>query len=282
MLRIMINGEPVPVAEAKISVMDHGFLYGDNVYEVVKTRGGALFAAKPHLNRLRYSAEKTEIPIVWSDGFLLDELARMVSLVGSEEAYLRMVVTRGVGSMGINPESAADPCRIIYGKAFTPLAPELYRDGVSISALEPERDERGNIKSGVNLSNIRTIKEARKRGAHEALRLSETGMIAECATSNIFWVKDGKLYTPSVGAGILKGVTRQLVMYLAEEYRIPVVEGLFPLEDLHRAEEVFITSTTRDILPVSKVDAQEYMVGPTTKRLSEGFDTLANRDIRLY
>ncbi|MDJ0842356.1 MAG: aminotransferase class IV [Acidobacteriota bacterium] len=282
MIGIMINGSFVPAERAVISVLDHGFLYGDSVYEVVKTRGGVLFAALPHLHRLRYSAGKVGIPITSSDEFLLDELERMVEAVESEEVYLRMVITRGEGDFGLSPEGCRNPSRIIYGKPFQPLAPDLYTNGVTICSLEPERDDRGNIKSGVNLSNIRAVKEARRRGAHEALRLSENGCIAECATSNIFWVKKGKLYTPAIRTGILKGVTRQLVLHLANDSDMPVNEGMYPMMDLHTADEVFITSTTRDILPVSQIDNQVYGVGPVTRELGRKFQEIGEKNIQLF
>ena len=146
MIRIMIDGQPVPSAEASISVLDHGFLYGNSVYEVVKTRDGRLFAVKPHLRRLRYSASQVQIPIIPDDAFLLDELDRMVALVGTEEVYLRMVITRGIGDMGLNPDGCGEPRRIVYGKSFQPLPAELYRDGVRIIALKPEQGQHGNIK----------------------------------------------------------------------------------------------------------------------------------------
>jgi len=282
LVSIMINGEPVSSEQASISVLDHGFLYGDNVYEVVKTRDGKLFAALPHLSRLRYSAEKVEIPVLWSDAFLLSELEETVRLVGTPEVYLRMVITRGIGDMGLSPVACKDPCRIIVGKELQPLSPDLYRDGVSICTLEPEIDERGNIKSPVNLGNIRAVKEARRRGCHEALRLNGDAQVAECATSNIFWVRKGELFTPSLGAGILKGVTRQLAIHLAEKARFSVHRGLFHLAELIEAEEVFLTSTTRDILPVSCLDEHRYPIGPITQTLMSAFSQIGDLDLDLF
>jgi len=281
-IRIMINGVPTPSANAMISVLDHGFLYGDSVYEVVKTRGGRLFSVMPHLRRLRYSAEQVEIPIAEDDAFLIDELTRMVALVGTDEVYLRMVITRGVGEMGLNPDGCGTPTRIVYGKPFQPLPEKLYREGVTLVALAPERDQRGNVKSGANLSNLRASREAKRLGCHEALRSSEAGCVAECATSNIFWVKRGVLYTPAIGAGILKGVTRQLVLHVAHMLHIEAREGLFPLVDLLTAEEVFITSTTRDLLPVSRIGDTTFPMGETTRRLSKGFHEVGDLDIELY
>ncbi len=271
MVEVMIDGRQVPVDEARISVFDHGFLYGDMVYEVVKAMDGKFFALAPHLQRLRYSASMIELDIPWDDAFLRDEMATMVQRVGTAHAYLRLVITRGMGPLSLEPGRCSDLTRILYGKEHQPLDPRLYREGVGVHISLPITREQGNIKSSVYRNNVQAIKQARSLGFHEAVLLDKHDQIAECTTSNIFWIKQGVLHTPALGVGILKGVTRQLVMHLAQQIQLEVREGSYPVDELLEADEVFITSTTRDILPVSRIGDITLEVGPMTKNLMRDF-----------
>lgn len=275
MLKIMIDGQHVNKENAVISVLDHGFLFGDSVYEVIRTKEGKLFAADIHLKRLRYSADKMGLPIPWDDDFLLAEMRQMVQLMGIDECVLRLVVTRGMGPLIIAPEKCGPQRRILYGKPITRPAPECYRDGVAIRVSQVRKPasvhEKGNLKTGNYLESVVALKNTKKMGFHEALLLNHDEMVAECATSNIFWIKNDTLYTPSLAAGVLRGVTRQLVLHLAKSLQMPILEGHFPLALLLSADEVFITSTSRDILPVSKIDENQFAVGPVTQKLMEGF-----------
>jgi len=279
MLLIMIDGMLVPTEQARISVLDHGFLFGDLIYEVIKTRNGVFFAEKMHLKRLRYSASKVGMDLAWDDAFILAEMRRMADALGVPDCYLRMVITRGVGPLNLNTEQFGPPSRILYGKELVPPSAQLYRDGAAIWICVPPEKEKGNVKSGVNRNNVTALQEARREGCHEALLLTREGVVAECTTSNIFWVAAGVLHTPALDAGILKGVTRQLVMHLAAEAGLRVEEEIYGLEDLLKAEEVFITSTTRDILPVSKVGRTAFAVGPVTRSLMAHFDEIGNIDL---
>lgn len=279
MVEVMIDGRRVQPDEARISVFDHGFLYGDMVYEVVKAMDGKFFALAPHLQRLRYSASMIELDIPWDDAFLRAEMATMVKLVDTPHAYLRLVITRGEGPLSLEPGRCKGLTRILYGKEHLPLDPKLYQEGVGIFISLPLVREQGNIKSSVYRNNVQAIKQARGLGFHEAVLLDKHDQIAECTTSNIFWTRDGVLHTPSLGVGILKGVTRQLVIHLAQSARIDVREGSYPATALLEADEVFITSTTRDILPVNRVGDHSKQIGPMTRSLMAGFAEMGNVEL---
>lgn len=271
MIEIMMNGSFVPVTEAKISVLDHGFLFGDSIYEVIRTRNGQLWAASLHLKRLRYSAERVAMEIPWDDSLLIAELLRMVEKVPHPECSLRLMITRGVGSLSIDPGDCEHPVRVIFGQKLNRPPEALYRSGASLWISNiykaPKSHERGNPKTGNYLDNVLALRGARQAGAHEALLLNQAGMVTEGTSSNIFWLKNRRLMTPSLGAGILKGLSRQLVLKLAENLGIQVVQGLFTLETLLEADEVFITSTSREILPVSSIGDTHFAIGPVTREL---------------
>lgn len=184
--------------------------------------------------------------------------------------------------MSINPDGCVNPMRILFGKPLEVPAAHVYKDGIHIHLSRirknPLSKVKGNIKTGNYLDHVMAFREALAHNCQEALLLNHRKQVAECTTSNIFWVTRGKLHTPSLRSGILKGVTRQIVFYLAEQQGIVCEEGLFPLEELVQADEVFITSTTRDVLPVSVVGEQRYPVGPITRRLMADFDAIGQVD----
>ena len=278
MLAIMMNGDLVKPEDAQISVLDHGFLFGDSIYEVVRLKKGVLFGPRHHFKRLRYSAKNIGLVIPWDNEFLLEELERMANYLGLQEASLRLMITRGVGPLTLDPEQCENPTRILFGKESSLPSPDMYEKGVSVAVSDirksPASLEKGNLKTGNYLDHVLALKTAKQHGCHEALLLNHVGEVAECTTSNIFWFKDGILYTPSLGSGVLKGMTRQLTMELARRDSITVVEGRFPIDQLLDADEVFITSTSREILPVSRIGESEYGVGASTRALMGAFHTL--------
>jgi branched-chain amino acid aminotransferase len=275
----MIDGEIVPEEKAKISVMDHGFLFGNSIYEVIRTKNGKLWAVRHHLDRLHYSAQQIAFSLPWPDDLLIEELERMVAEVGLPECSLRLMITRGVGPLSLDPDACKNPVRLIFGKELSRPSEEMYNKGVPliVSGIRKggKGHEKGNPKTGNYLDNALALRQANEAGAHEALLLNQAGMVTECTTSNIFWIKDQRLMTPALTAGILKGMSRQIVLKLAEQLGIQILEGLFTLETLMEASEVFITSTSRQILPVSRIDNQAFEVGPLTRELMtryENFD----------
>ena len=283
MLEIMINGEHVKPENATVSVLDRGFLYGESVYEVIRAKAGKLFAPIIHMQRLRYSAAGVGIEIPWDDDFLLAEFEEMIKILDLPDCAIRLMITRGPGELSLSQEEKSMPTRVLYGKELIRPEESCYRDGVAlaISSIRknPAQHSKGALKTGNYLDNILALEQARQQNCHEALLLNNEDHVTECTTSNIFWVSGTELYTPSPRAGVLMGVTRQLVLYLAQQQKIKVHEGHFPLSQLLRADEIFITSTSRDILPVSKVGDHTYEVGPITQRLIADFPTIGDLEI---
>lgn len=277
-LKVMIDGQMVAAEDAKVSIFDHGFLFGDSVYEVVRTHKGQLFTWQEHIDRLFASAEGLALELPWGRDQLKQEAQRFIEACAFEgDVYVRLIITRGVGELNIDPSSCHQPCRIFIGKPLTRLPEAYYREGIKLSLVStmrnPKRATNPGIKSGNYLNNVMALMEARKNKAQEAIMLNEHGWVTECSTSNLFLVQASKLRTPALDCGLLAGVTRGLVLDCAAKAGIEVEEGQFRAEDLWRAEELFITSTTRNIVPVQRID--EHRVprcpGPLTKRLTEVF-----------
>jgi branched-chain amino acid aminotransferase len=277
---IRIDGETFTRREdAKVSVFDHGFLYGDSVYEVFRTYGGHPFEVGPHLARLAGSARGIALELPWSAAELAGEVERLVRDAACPgETYIRLIVTRGVGEIDLNPAACARPSLILIAKDLPPPAPDLYERGISLAIVTRVRNEPGTvdpaIKTGNYLNSVLAHHEAKRRGASEAVMLNARGDVTECPTSNIFLVRDGILRTPSLESGILSGITRSDVLRLARENRIPVRDETVPAKALRDADEVFITSTTRGIMPVATLDnapLRRSAPGEVTRRLMDLF-----------
>ncbi|MCC6748418.1 MAG: aminotransferase class IV [Deltaproteobacteria bacterium] len=276
--RISIDGQVGDEGSAKISVLDRGFLYGDSVYEVLRTYGGRPFALPEHLERLRHSAELLELPMPLDDAGLRQEIAATIAATGNAESYVRVIVTRGAGPIGLDPALAAGPCRVIIVTALKRWPDELYAQGAPIALVPTGRPAEGPAggaaKSGNYLTNLLALGRARRSGAHEALLLDAEGHVAEGSSSNVFVVREEGLLTPPVEAGILEGITRRKVIALARRAGIAVHEQPLTPEDLFGASEVFITSTLREVMPVTRVDDRAVgggVPGRLTTRLRELF-----------
>ena len=274
---------------AKISIYDHGFLFGDSIYEVCRTYGGRPFEVGPHLARLFRSAAGISLDV----GRTKEELAAEIDAAVKEaacpgEAYVRLIVTRGVGEIDISPDSCPRPTRILIVKDLAPWPAEQYERGLDVAIVSTVRNEIGtvdpSIKTGNYLNSVLALIEAKKRGAREACMLNAHGKLTECTTSNIFFVRDGVLCTPSLESGILAGVTRSGVLRLARESGVSSREGSFGADDLRRADEAFITSTTRGIMAIGTVDGKPVGKGPAdrpvTRRLSDLFAKDVERFVR--
>ena len=288
---VNVNGVVVPPAEAKISVFDRGFLYGDSIYEVVRTYGLRPFEAQAHLRRMRASAARIDLELPWPLERIAGEIERtLVASRGGDapdpeaapwnagERQARVVVTRGSGEMGLDPGLAADPSLVVIVLPLHGPPARAYREGVAVWPAErPGGLRRGGdpaAKTGEHLFHVLAVKEARARGAHEALLLDGAGNVAEGASSNVFAVRGGALVTPPLATGILEGVTRGVVLDLARAMGVPVREEELSLPALERADEAFLTSTVREILPVTRVaDARvgTGAPGPVTARLHAAF-----------
>lgn len=273
---VSINGVLTDPNKATISIFDHGFLFGDSVYEVVRTIHGRIFAFEPHIDRLFASAAQIGLEIPWSKEKLRQDVVELLSKSKLQsEAYVRLILTRGVGELNIDPSSCQTPQMILIAKPLPRLPESAYTEGIVLSLVNTKRNSKHatnpGIKSGNYLNNVLALMEARKNKALEAVMLNENGFITECSTSNVFMVKDSKILTPSLDCGLLAGVTRKLILKRARAEGLPVEEGFFKPEDLLAADEAFITSTTRDVVPVSDIDERSLgeVPGPITKRVAE-------------
>lgn len=280
---IYLNGRFVSKADALISVFDHGFLYGDGVYETLRTYRGRLFMLQPHLARLKRSARLIglDLPVADKDWPpLLGETLERNGLgrSGNADAHLRITVSRGEGELGLDPNLCKQPTVVVMAKPLAPYPAHLFAEGVSLAIVPIRRNLDAalspQIKSLNFLNNILAKQEATQAGAFDALMLNAGGQIAECTTSNLFFVQGGRLCTPSVECGILDGITRGVVLQLAREHGIPSEEGRYGVDDLRQAEEGFLTNTSMEIMPVRTIDARPVgagQPGPVTARLRQLF-----------
>jgi branched-chain amino acid aminotransferase len=277
-IKVCIDGSIHDERDARVSVFDRGFLYGDSVFEVMRTYHGVPFARDEHLTRLRASAEKILIPVPVSDDVLREEIARTLAAARNEESYVRVIVTRGTGPLNYDPTTAKDPLRVIIVKQLDPQPASLYADGVSVVCIRAARPvESGRAvgtKASNYLANLLAVHDARERGGYEAILLGAGGEVLEGASSNVFAVSKGVVRTPRLESGILAGITRATVIAAARVAGIELVEtALFP-RDLYDADEAFITSSLREVVPVVRVDAEavgDGRPGAVTCRLHEAF-----------
>lgn len=272
--------------EAKISVFDRGFLYGDSVYETIGTAYGRLFAAREHLVRLERSAERIGLRAP-PRAEIEKAIADTVAAAGNPESRVRVMLTRGVGKLDLDPASTDDTQLIVIVFPLGPPTTEMYAKGVAVAIVSITRNNPRAIdpavKSGNYLNNVLALGEARRRsGAYEAILCADDGCIAEGSTSNVFMVKNGEIWTPPRAVGILDGITRAKVIDLCREHRVPLVERRFSPDELRAADEVFITSATRGVLPVTTVDEKPIAAGapgPVTRRVMDLYDQLARRGV---
>jgi branched-chain amino acid aminotransferase len=275
---VCLNGELAPPERAVVSVFDRGFLYGDSVYEVARTYQGVPFELELHLARLESSAERIGMHLPVSLATIALETKRAHAATKNAESYLRIIVTRGAGEIGLDPALAEAPCRIVIAQALKSPPPEVYANGAEITLVSVRRNLRTAIdpmaKTGNYLNSVLAVAEARRRGGYEAVMLDHRDLVTEGASSNVFVVIGGVILTPSLEVGILKGVTRGVVLSVAEKEKLRVLEVPISEETLKHADEVFITSSIREIVPVVKVDGAvigDGRPGPIVKRVREGF-----------
>lgn len=282
---VSLNGAIVPPERAVVSVFDRGFLYGDSVYEVIRTYHGVPFALDRHLERLRASAERLAMELPWELPRIAAEVSRTLEAAGNAESYVRIVVTRGSGPIGLDPGLAEDPLTVVIVRELQPPGPEVVRDGVKLQVVSVRRNLREAIdpraKTGNYLNNVMALAEAKRHGAYEAVMLDASGRVTEGSSSNVFVVRGGVLRTPPLEAGILEGVTRGLLLEVARSIGVPAEERSLGEEDLIHADEALITSTVREIVPVARVGVGELehpvgagVPGPVTARLVRAFHQL--------
>ncbi|MBH0202148.1 MAG: branched-chain amino acid aminotransferase [Nitrospira sp.] len=285
---IYLNSTFVKDEDAMISVFDHGFLYGDGVYETLRSYGPHIFMREEHLARLFRSAAAIglTIPIPmksWGD-ILQEALIRNEVGTDLRDAYLRITVSRGTGDLGLDPALCSSPTVVVMAKPLVPPASHLYDTGVSVivaytkrnlpSALSPQ------IKSTNFLNNIQAKREAIAADAFDSLLLNWEQHLTECTVSNVFFVLDGTLRTPALECGLLDGITRMAVIQLARELSLRVEEGRYTVDQLYRADECFLTNTSMEIMPVTSIDRKPVgngKPGPLTLKLREHFLAMRGR-----
>jgi branched-chain amino acid aminotransferase len=282
-IRVHVAGRICSPEKAHISVFDRGFLYGDSVYETIATVGGRLFALAEHLDRLGRSAARLAMPLPPRPQ-IERAIAETVAAAGNAETRVRVMVTRGAGPLDLDPATADGPALVVIAQPLEGPSPRMYDEGVAVAISSVVRNLAGAIdpavKSGNYLNNVLALQEARRRhpGAHEAILCASGGSVAEGASSNVFAVVGGELCTPSLAVGILDGVTRGMVLALAREEKIPCREmDLLSPDELRGADEVFLTSAGRGVLPVTTIDGRPVGLGtpgPVTRRLMKSYDRL--------
>jgi branched-chain amino acid aminotransferase len=285
-IRVHIGGKVCLPEEAKISVFDRGFLYGDSVYETIGTAYGRLFAARDHLDRLERSAMRIGLRVP-PRADIERAIAETMEAAGNIETRVRVVLTRGSGKLDLDPASVDDTQLVVIVFPLGPPTAEMYAKGVTVAIVSITRNSPSAIdpavKSGNYLNNVLALGEARRRlGAYEAILCGADGSVAEGSTSNIFTVVGGEVRTPPLEVGILDGITRSKVLELCRKNGLRLVEvRMFPAE-LRAAEEAFITSATRGVLPVTRIDDKpvgDGTPGPVTRNLMVLYDALARAGV---
>lgn len=287
-LQIFIDGKMYPKEDAKISVFDHGLLYGDGVFEGMRSYNSTVFRMQDHLDRLYESAQALHLTIPMAMAQMETAVYETLKVNKIVDGYIRLIVTRGVGNLGLDPYQCPTATVIIIADKITLYPAKYYEEGLEIVTASTIRNHPAalnpRIKSLNYLNNILAKMEGLKAGCIEALMLNAKGEVAECTGDNIFLVKNGTLLTPPIDAGILDGITRRAVIDLARESGMDVHEVSLSRHDVYIADECFLTGSAAEVIPVIKVDDRRIgdgTVGPTTKSLIAKFKTLVGRKLRV-
>jgi branched-chain amino acid aminotransferase len=275
---VVLDGQFCPPAEPSVSVFDRGFLYGDSVFETLRTYDGKPFELEEHIRRLERSAGLVFIPLPISSAELAREVLAAIASSGNAESYVRVMVTRGQGPLGLDPGLADQPRRVIIVQPLVPPPAEQYVQGIGAISYRTDRVVDATSAQGAKIGNylisVLAMREARNAGAAEALIVDGHGRLLEGASSNVFLVERGRLLTPPVDAGILAGITRAHLLMLADELGIPVELSALRLEATATADELFISSSIRELLPIVRLDGKQIgpgSPGPIYQRLLAAF-----------
>jgi branched-chain amino acid aminotransferase len=279
--KVYIGGTLYDKADAKISVFDHGVLYGDGVFEGIRSYAGRVFRLEQHVARLYDSARAIHLVIPMSPKAMAQAVVDTLAANDLRDAYIRLIVTRGAGSLGLDPRKTTDPQVIIITDSIQLYPAELYEHGLKIITAGTIRNHPAalnpRIKSLNYLNNILAKIEATNAGCLEAIMLNQRGEVAECTGDNLFAVRRGELHTPSIDSGILEGITRDAVIEIARDAGIKVVERAMDRHDVYTADEVFLTGTAAEVIPVVEVDGRpvgDGKPGPVTRDLLRRFHAL--------
>jgi len=269
--------------EAYISILDHGFLFGDSIYEVICTNKGKPCFLDDHLKRLYASASAISLDIPRNHQWIKENINATLMAAGNSESYVRVIITRGVGELDIDPSSCLEPNIIIFIKSIPIIPDEYYEKGIEVSLVSIKRNSRDSlnpaVKTGNYLNNILAKMEAQKIGAEDAIMVNPWGQLTEATTSNIFFVKNGCIHTPETDCGILSGITREKIIQLAHENGIAIEEGKWLGDELINVDEIFLSGTVKKIMPVSILDNHpvgDGKPGPITNKLMRLYLNLLN------
>ena len=282
-MKIFIDGKYCSEREAKISVFDHGLLYGDGIFEGIRAYNGRVFKLKEHIDRLFCSARAILLDIPLSHAKVMAAVVETCRKNKIRDGYIRLVVTRGIGTLGLNPNRCKNPSLIIIAGKIQLYPPELYQKGMEIITVPTVRNLHSALNPAIKslnyLNNILAKIEANNAGCEEAIMLNAEGYVAECTGDNLFIVKGDELLTPPLSAGALYGITRKVVMEIASESGLKVSEPNLTRYDLFNADECFLTGTGAELIPVVKIDGRvigKGKPGPVTKRLVSDYRALTN------
>ncbi len=268
---VYLNNKIVPLSDARVSVFDHGFLYGDGIYETMRVYDGVVFMLDEHIERLYRSASLIGLNIPKRIADIKISIYETLKANSLTNAYVRLTISRGYGPIGLDPDLCKEPTFVVITNEFKSYPRSYYEEGIKLTIASVRRNSKEalnpQIKSLNFLNNILAKIEAKQVDAYEAIMLNVSGHLAEGTISNIFFMKDGILCTPSIECGILDGITRALVIDLALKNGLEVKEGRFAPEELYMASEVFITNTTMEVMPVSSIDKTEFKAGEISKLL---------------
>ncbi len=272
-MKVFVNNKIIDEKKARISVFDRGFLYGDGLFETMRSYKGKVLALERHLDRLYDSADIIGMRIDKDRKYLGYIIYKLIKISRLRDAYIRLAVTRGKGRVGLEATTAEDQSIIIIVKKFTPYPAKFYKKGISLYTSSIRKNEKSTLSTIKNLNYLNNIiarMEAQREGATDALLLNTKGDVAESAVSNIFMIKRKSLITPSLDSGILPGITREITLSLADRVGLRPVERRVNLPELKRADEAFLTNTLMEIMPVVKIDKKAIGTGkpgPLTKSL---------------
>jgi branched-chain amino acid aminotransferase len=282
-LKIYIDGQYLDEANAKISVFDHGLLYGDGIFEGIRAYNGRVFKLKEHIDRLFYSAKAILLTIPLSHAEIMRAVVDTCRQNGIRDGYIRLLVTRGVGGLGLNPNRCKKPSVIVIADKIQLYPVEMYERGLDIITVPTVRNLHSALNPAIKslnyLNNILAKIEANNGGCEEAIMLNSEGYVSECTGDNIFIIKDGQMFTPPLSAGALYGITRGVVMELARLSGMPVSEPNLTRYDMFNADECFLTGTGAELIPVVKIDGRVIGTGkpgPVTKDLVTKYKALTH------
>ena len=280
---VNVNGRITGDREAVVSVFDHGFLYGEGIYETMRTYNGRPFLYDRHMRRLRRSAQMMSLTVPFTDDELAGRIRETVTAAGlTGEAYIRVLVTRGVGELTYDLRATPTPSTVIIVKTHVEPPPDVYTQGVRVVIVDVIRNHPASVNPMIKSNNLMNsalgMQQALARGAFEGVMRNYRGELSECTTANLFVVENGVALTPPLESGLLPGITREFLFDVGKNVDVEVRERVLRDDDLYDADEAFLTSTTRELVPIVRVDDRTIGIGkpgPVTAKLIEGFRRVA-------